>query len=343
MFDGKIDFMDFNKIKINYGGKLTCRKIFKKKYIIFLIISVIILIVLISLYTVKNNKIIEIQKDIKNLEDEKSKLENNYISIKNKNNNEEMTLNQNKNEINVLKNQINDISSKEEKTKEENKNIIKQRDDLEKQSSALSLQLKEEYEMKNVYDQKISSLTTLLSNLKIEYNKLIEKKGEDENKPAIKSSAIINPQEAFNIESKIKGEISDKCFDGNENNYSPEIFHEKCDKSPLLILIKTETKKRIGAFIKVSSDGLEIKKDLSSALINIDDNKYFYVQNDEYTTIVCDPKQLPQIGLDLKIMTNGQGRNMFPFHYGKSSNAKIDFYEGENFNIENLEIYKVKI
>ena len=343
MFDGKIDFMDFNKIKINYGGKLTCRKIFKKKYIIFLIISVIILIVLISLYTVKNNKIIEIQKDIKNLEDEKSKLENNYISIKNKNNNEEMTLNQNKNEINVLKNQINDISSKEEKTKEENKNIIKQRDDLEKQSSALSLQLKEEYEMKNVYDQKISSLTTLLSNLKIEYNKLIEKKGEDENKPAIRSSSIINPQEAFNIESKIKGEISDKCFDGNENNYSPEIFHEKCDKSPLLILIKTETKKRIGAFIKVSSDGLEIKKDLSSALINIDDNKYFYVQNDEYTTIVCDPKQLPQIGLDLKIMTNGQGRNMFPFHYGKSNNAKKDFYEGENFNIENLEIYKVKI
>ena len=343
MFDGKIDFMDFNKIKINYGGKLTCRKIFKKKYIIFLIISVIILIVLISLYTVKNNKIIEIQKDIKNLEDEKSKLENNYISIKNKNNNEEMTLNQNKNEINVLKNQINDISSKEEKTKEENKNIIKQRDDLEKQSSALSLQLKEEYEMKNVYDQKISSLTTLLSNLKIEYNKLIEKKGEDENKPAIRSSSIINPQEAFNIESKIKGEISDKCFDGNENNYSPEIFHEKCDKSPLLILIKTETKKRIGAFIKVSSDGLEIKKDLSSALINIDDNKYFYVQNDEYITIVCDPKQLPQIGLDLKIMTNGQGRNMFPFHYGKSNNAKKDFYEGENFNIENLEIYKVKI
>ena len=45
MFDGKIDFMDFNKIKINYGGKLTCRKIFKGKYIIFLIISFICLII----------------------------------------------------------------------------------------------------------------------------------------------------------------------------------------------------------------------------------------------------------------------------------------------------------
>ena len=343
MFDGKIDFMDFNKIKINYGGKLTCRKIFKKKYIIFLILSAIILIVLISFYTIKNNKIIEIQKDIKNLEDEKSKLENNYISIKNKNNKDEMTLNQNKNEINVIRNLINDISTKEEKTKEENKNVIKQRDDLEKQSTSLSIQLKEEYELKNVYEQKISSLTTLLSNLKIEYNKLIEKKGEEENKSAIKSSKIINPQEAFNIETKIKGEIGDKCFDGNENNYSAKIFHEKCDKSPLLLLIKTETNKRIGAFIKVSSDGLEIKKDLASALINIDDNKYFYVQNNDYITIICDPKELPQIGLDLKIMTNGQGRNMFPFHYGKSTDNKKDFYDGTDFKIENLEIYKVKM
>ena len=75
MFDGKIDFMDLNKIKINYGGKLTCRKIFKKKYIIFLIVSVIILIVLISLYTVKNKNIITAEVDLKGFEEQKSKLE----------------------------------------------------------------------------------------------------------------------------------------------------------------------------------------------------------------------------------------------------------------------------
>ena len=84
MFDGKIDFMDFNKIKINYGGKLTCRKIFKKKYIIFLIVSVIILIVLISLYTVKNKNIITAEVDLKGFEEQKSRLESSYNLIKKK-------------------------------------------------------------------------------------------------------------------------------------------------------------------------------------------------------------------------------------------------------------------
>ena len=88
---------------------------------------------------------------------------------------------------------INDISSKDEKAKKENKDIITQRDNLEKKSTSLSVQLKTEYELKEVYNQKISSLNTLLSNLKIEYNKLQEQKGnKDEDKSDIKKSEIIN-------------------------------------------------------------------------------------------------------------------------------------------------------
>ena len=132
MFDGKIDFMDFNKIKINYGGKLTCRKIFKKKYIIFLIVSVIILIVLISLYTVKNKNIITAEVDLKGFEEQKSKLESSYNLIKNKNQEEEMNLNKFKNQINVIRKDIYDVRNKEERAKMENKDIINQRDDLEK-------------------------------------------------------------------------------------------------------------------------------------------------------------------------------------------------------------------
>jgi len=344
MFDGKIDFMDFNKIKINYGGKLTCRKIFKKKYIIFLILSAILLIVLISLYTVKNNKISSIQSDIKIYEEQKNDLENTYNYIKNKNHEEEMELIKFKNQINVIKNDINDISSKDEKAKKENKDIITQRDNLEKKSTSLSVQLKTEYELKEVYNQKISSLNTLLSNLKIEYNKLQEQKGnKDEDKSDIKKSEIINSIEAFDIEKKTKGIIIDKCFDGPKNNYSPEIFHEKCDKSPLLLLIKTEDNKRLGAFIQVSSDGLEIKKDIHSFLINIDESKYFNLASEDYTTIVCDPKELPQLGVDLKLKTNGQGIVYFPYHYGKSTDTKKDFYMENQFNIAKLEIYKVKI
>ena len=342
MFDGKIDFMDFNTIKINYGGKLTCRKIFKKKYIIFLIVSIIVLIVLISIYTVKNNKIIATQVDIKDFEEQKLKIENSYNLVKNKNQEEEMNLNKFKNQINVIKKDIYDIKNKEERIKMENRDIINQRDDLEKKSTSLSIQLKTQYELKDVYDQKISSLTVLLDNLKIEYNKLLEHKEEEkEDNTNIKASKIITSLEAFNIEKNIKGTIGNKCFDGPENNYSPKIFHDNCDKSALLILIKTDDKKRIGAFIKVSSDGLEIKKDSDSALINIDESKYFYVGSEEYTTIVCDPNELPQLGIDFKINKNGKGVNMFPFHYGKNTDSNKDFYKNNSFNIENLEIYKV--
>ena len=342
MFDGKIDFMDFNKIKINYGGKLTCRKIFKKKYIIFLIVSVIILIVLISLYSVKNKKIITTQVDLKDFEAQKKKIEDSYYIIKNKNHEEEIDLNRFRNQINVLKKDIYDIKNKEERIKTENRDIINQRDDLERQSTSLSLQLKTEYELKDVYDQKISSLTVLLDNLKIEYQKLVEQKGE-EDKSDIKSSKVVSSLEAFNIEKKIKGTITNKCFDGPENNYSAEKFHEKCDKSPLLLLIKTDDNKRLGAFMKVSSDGLEIKKDTDSVLINIDQEKYFSLRNADYITVVCDPNELPQLGVDLKIKKNGEGVNMFPSHYGQSTETKNDFYQKESFKIQSLEIYKVKV
>ena len=61
-------------------------------------------------------------------------------------------------------------------------------------------------ELKDVYNQKISSLTNLLESLKIEYDKLLEQKGDkrdDEDELNIKNSNIINSIEAFNIEKTI--------------------------------------------------------------------------------------------------------------------------------------------
>ena len=77
MFDGKIDFMDFNKIKINYGGKLTCRKVFKKKYLLFLIFSFILIIFLVYLYANKKSQISEITILMKQLENDKNQIEDN--------------------------------------------------------------------------------------------------------------------------------------------------------------------------------------------------------------------------------------------------------------------------
>ena len=236
---------------------------------------------------------------------------------------------------------------KEVEIKSKNKKTIEERDKFEKQNTALSTQLKTEMELKEVYLQKISSLTTLLESLKVEYEKLLEQKSgntDDDDPLSVKNSKIINAIEAASIEKKIKGTITEKCFDGVEDKFNPEIFHNKCDKSPIVILVKTDSKERIGAFTQVSSEGLEIKRDTSSVIFNIDNGKYYSLANPEYFTVVCDPNELPQFGVDFQIKSNGQGINSFPFNYGdKNINTSEELTKNNVFLIENLEIYKVNL
>ena len=343
MFDGKIDFMDFNKIKINYGGKLTCRKIFRGKYIIFLIISIICLIFLVSLLLIKNKKITDTSIEIKTIEDDITQIEQLINTMKNKNMNDEIRLSEQKNKIETLKNEIREKNKKEQEYKKRNEEITKQKEELEKKSVLLSTQLKTEMELQEVYDQKNASLTNLLESLKIEYDKLVKQKGGSEEK-TIEDSKIVTPEESLVLKEKLK--IKDttvkKCFDGVETNFNPFIFHEKCDKSALLLLIKTDNNERIGAYTKVSLEGLEIKRDTSSIIFNFDKNHYYSLANMEYSTIVCDPNELPQFGYDLQIKSNGQGINSFPFNYGdKDENYSEELTEEHVFKIENLEVYKI--
>ena len=106
MFDGKIDFMDFNKIKINYGGKLTCRKIFKKRFIIYLVVSILCLILLIFIYTIRNNKLSGISMEIKEIQNKKLELDNNLSLIKNQNFEESINLINFQDQMNSIKNEI---------------------------------------------------------------------------------------------------------------------------------------------------------------------------------------------------------------------------------------------
>ena len=341
--------MDFNKIKINYGGKLTCRKIFKKKYIIFLILSILFLIILISIYSVKNSKISGILIEIKELEDEKNKIENSLNLLTTQNMEEDINYNKFKSQVDLMEKDIEKKIEEKKEIENQNSQIISERDTLERRSTSLSMQLKTEMELKEVYEQKKTSLNTLLESLKKEYEKLLEQKGgrkeeKEEENTIIESSKIINSIEALSIEKKIKGKIRDKCFDGEEDKFNPEIFHKKCDKSALLILIKTDNNERVGALTKESFEGLEIKRDPSSAIFNVDQGKFYVLASPEYSTIVCDPDELPQFGVDLKIKTDGQGINSFPFNYGdKNLNTYEDLTENNEFKIEHLEIYKLDL
>ena len=347
MFDGKIDFMDFNKIKINYGGKLTCRKIFKRKYLIFLAISIIGLIFLISLYTIKNRKIKGFSMEIKQIESKNEELDEKSNLLKTKNIQEEMRLSQSQTQVRITENSIDILKKTEQNTQQKNLELIAEKEKLEKQSASLNNQLKKEKELKEVYEQKISSLKTLLESLKTEYEKLLEQKDDkkdEDNSLNIENSKIINQIEAYGIERSIKGTLGKKCFDGTEDNFNPTVFHKKCDGNAILVLIKTDNNERIGAFSKVSFEGSEVKNDPSSALFNIDKGTTFPLGNSEYSTIVCEPNELPQFGVDLQIKTNGQGINSFPFNYGnKNKNFGEELTQNHIFQIENLEIYIVQI
>jgi hypothetical protein len=345
MFDGKIDFMDFNKIKINYGGKLTRRKIFKRKFLIFVILSNICIIIFAVLFSLKNKKIEGIMIETKEFLEQISEIENNLNLTKKQNMEDEKNLNEFQNQIDKIKNEIKEITEKEESIKAKNNDIISERDKYERQSTTLSMQLKTETELKEIYQQKISSLSTLLNSLKIEYDKLKEQTGniQDEDNLSIDNSKIINSIEALTIERQIKGKIKDKCFDGEEDNFDPVLFHKKCDKSAVLVLIKTNKKERIGAFTRVSFEGTEVKRDPSSVLFNINNGKFYHLANSEHSVIICDPNLLPLFGVDLQIKSNGQGINSFPFNYGdKNIDTHEDLTKNTVFTIENLEIYKVE-
>ena len=114
MFDGKIDFMDFNKIKINYGGKLTCRKIFKRKFLIFVILSNICIIIFAVLFSLKNKKIEGIMIETKEFLEQISEMENSVNLTKKQNMEDEKNLNEFQNQIDKIKNEIKEIRIKAE-------------------------------------------------------------------------------------------------------------------------------------------------------------------------------------------------------------------------------------
>ena len=344
MFDGKIDFMDFNKIKINYGGKLTCRKIFKRKYIIFVIISMLCLIFLVSLYTIKNRKVTGYSIEKKEIESKTEEIDEKITIMKNKNNEQELTLSKIHTKINILQNEIKMKNKDKQNAQKMKEEMSAEKEKLEKRNATLSSELKKETELKEVYEQRISSLKALLSSLKIEYEKLLEQKDENKGEDSIEKSKIINQIEAYGIEKSIKGTIGKKCFDGGNDNFNPIIFHEKCDGNAVLVLLKTDNNERIGAFTQVSFEGLEIKRDPSTLLFNIDKGTSYELASSEYSTIVCDPNELPQFGVDLQIKSNGQGINSFPFNYGnKNKNTAEELTKNHVFQIINLEIYKVNL
>ena len=91
--------------------------------------------------------------------------------LRTQNKQEEMKLSESQSQNSIIKNELSMLNTKEKNTKKTNLELISEKEKLEKQSASLNTQLKTESELKEVYEQKISSLTTLLESLEKEYKK----------------------------------------------------------------------------------------------------------------------------------------------------------------------------
>lgn len=347
MFDGKIDLSDFDKVNLNYGGKITGKKMFELRFILFFFIYIIIIVSLSVILYKKKEELNQKSYALSQRIQESAYLQRNITSLSLLEKEEQEKINERKEQIEKIKQELDPKKINYENLLQEYKQKEEQRNILEKKSASLSLQLKTETELEDVYQQKISSLNNLLSSLKKEYQKLLEQNKNEENDDNhffIDSSKIINEKESENIKQMINCEIKEKCFDFKKNGFDSKKFHDQCDGSGILVLLETENKERIGAISSVSFDGNQKKQDPRSALFNIDDQKFYILADSEYFTIICDQQKFPQFGNDFIISNDGTFINNFPYYYGdKIFDERDDLSQEEESKIIAMEIYKVDV
>lgn len=326
-----IDFSEFTKIEMQ--NKSKCRKLTKNKitlFIIFLGILNITLLIMLDYYNRQyNKKGKDLSKIKQSLNEKKSQL----------------LINENKTEyakyiLVLLKNESLTNKTESEKIRIEYTNLGEIKDKLKYQRNELLA--KKEYILNQIiYKEKGLKEDELKIEIKEKQNilKKIIQRFED---LSISNSNILNNVKYF--ESFSKTEILNKCYDSEVYGFHVNWFHDNCDGYPLLILIKTKNGEKIGAFTSNPNDGIRKIVDKKSLLINFDKNKYFLNNPDEKNCFVyCNIDQFPRFGNELIIYRDGHGESKFSECYNiLGQNANGEFIN-ENFNIDIMEIYAVKL
>ena len=201
-----------------------------------------------------------------------------------------------KNEINILKEKVNelDIKYKEitEKQKEEILNINKENNNIKEKIQILedeNKNLKEQLNICNNYIEKIKNKNNAEKNI-IPKNYII-------------NSSIMKSEDfellKIAIESRIKKEIKElkKLYQATIDGEDASYFHKICDNIPnTLILIKSEGNRRFGGFTsEFWESSIKTKYDKNAFLFSFDKNKIYKCKKDNYS-ICCSSVNGPCFG-----------------------------------------------
>ena len=142
----------------------------------------------------------------------------------------------------------------------------------------------------------------------------------------------------------VKLELVYRAFDMGDK---ASIFHEKCDKLPMsLVLIETDKDIRFGGFTTKSWEGTNMKKkDKNAFVFSLENNKIFDIIKDE-PAIGCYPKFGPVFfGCQIRIYDEFFSKGGTTCHKGLNYNTKEDYElnNGEQkYLVKDIEVYNIE-
>ena len=327
-----INFSSYSQIKTE-EKKSKFSEISEYKFLISYILFSIIIIILIIIINNRN-------QIIKNNEQELSKIDKSLNEVNSQINNftQQKTLLENKTKeiefnLTLINNEISNIQSEYDNLKAINMRLIYNKNDLQAKKDFIKNKI--------IYIEKFSKE----ENLKMEilaYENLYQKIQQRLNNLSINNSNILTNLDEFKSLTKV--EIKNKCYDSIVYDFNINKFHDNCDGYPLLILIKSKSGEKIGAFTSITNEGIKNATDEKSMLINFDKNEYFFNDNESKDCFVYSHiDEFPKFGKDFAIHRDGRGEILGNNCYKINGNNNIYLMEEKKFEIDIMEIYKLKL
>ena len=328
--DININFSNYSKIQTE--TKPQPSKISQHKFSIISIIFSILIIILIIVVVYRNKQLKVKEEKFSEIDNELNGIKSNITNLEKKINNEEISKNHLINNISYTNNEISNIQHEYDIMKSSYNNLIYNKNDL--------IAHKEFINNKKDYIQKCLKEEYLKSEM-LEKNFLYQKMFQRFSDLSINNSNIIKDLSQFKL--LTNSEILTKCYDSVVYDFNINRFHENCDGYPLLILIKTKTGQKIGAYTSMTNDGIKKIYDEKSMLINFDKNEYFLNDNNnEECYVYSHFDEFPKFGNDLIIHANGTGEISQNYCYKIKGDNSKNLSEEKKFEIEIMEIYRIK-
>ena len=329
--DINLNFSNYSQIQTE--KKPEPSKISKHKFSILAIIFSIIIIILIIVIVSRKKKLKEKEENLSELNKELIYIKSNITDLELKINNEKISNNNLMNNISHINNEKSNIQSEYDIKKNVYFQLLYNKNDLVAHKEFINNKIDHIKKCSKEED-----LKTEILRKNILYQKML-KRFDD---LTIQNSNIVTDLSQFELLSN--SEIKGKCYDSIVYDFNINKFHENCDGYPLLILIKTTTSETIGAYTSITNEGIKKVNDEKSMLINLNKNEYFLKdKNNEECYVFSHFDEFPKFGNDLAIYRNGTGEILGNDCY-KINEIKNEYLiEEKKFEIEFMEIYKIKL